>query len=130
MKQSNLIFLFVLLLNLVSCEELLEVEDISGQEVSLLAPSDSTIVSQNTVSFTWNELLEANSYRVQVAEPSFLEASQVVLDTLILKDSTYLGPRFSTFLPDDSYEWRVKGINSDFETGYTTSSFIVDATGN
>lgn len=130
MKLLNLIFLFTVVLNLISCEELLEVEDISAQEVLLLAPLDSTMVSTSTVSFTWHEVVDANRYLIQVAEPSFLEASQIVIDTLIIKDSTYLGPRFSMTLPDSEYEWRVKGLNSDFETGYTTSSFIVNTIGN
>lgn len=121
----------VLVVVLVSgCEELLEVQDISGERVTLLAPSDSTVVTQNDVNFTWDEVLEANSYRVQVAQPSFLEASQIVMDTLIVLDSTYVGPRFRKTLVDNSYEWRVKALNSDFETPYTIHWFKVQTSAN
>tara|TARA_R110001592_G_scaffold11019_18_gene55558 strand:- start:3754 stop:4125 length:372 start_codon:yes stop_codon:yes gene_type:complete len=113
-----------------SCEELLEVPDISGEEVTLLAPSDSTVVTQAIVNFTWNEVFEAKSYHIQVAQPSFLEASQIVVDTLVVVDSTYVGTRFTKTLINNGYEWRVKALNSDFETEYTTHSFTVQITGN
>ena len=130
MKFYNPILCCLIVFLFWSCEELLEVEDISGEEVLLLAPSEGTTVSTSTVSFNWNEIVAANSYHIQVAQPSFLEASQIVIDTLVVQDSTYLGANFSKELLDSSYEWRVKALNSDFETIYTTNAFIVNTTGN
>ena len=123
--------LFILtIVVLYSCEELLEVPDISGEEVMLLAPTDSTEVLQANVNFTWNEVFEATSYHVQVAQPSFLAASQIVVDTLVVVDSAYVGTRFTKILINNGYEWRVKALNSDFETEYTTHSFTVKTSGN
>lgn len=130
MKFFNTILLFVVILTFASCEELLQVEDISVEEVMLIAPSDSTVVSQNNVNFTWSEIIDATSYHIQVADPDFLQPSQIVIDTLIVKDSTYLGPNFSKALPNSAYEWRVSARNSDFETGYSTNSFLVNTPGN
>ena len=126
---SSIMFISAIVL-ISSCEELLEVPDISGEEVTLLAPSDSTVVTQTIVNFTWNEVFEAKSYHIQVAQPSFLEASQIVVDTLVVVDSTYVGTRFTKTLINNGYEWRVKALNSDFETEYTTHSFTVQITGN
>lgn len=126
---SSIMFISAIVL-ISSCEELLEVPDISGEEVTLLAPSDSTVVTQAIVNFTWNEVFEAKSYHIQVAQPSFLEASQIVVDTLVVVDSTYVGTRFTKTLINNGYEWRVKALNSDFETEYTTHSFTVQITGN
>lgn len=126
---SSILFISTIVF-LSSCEELLEVPDISGEEVMLLAPSDSTVVSQANVNFTWNEVFEAKSYHVQVAQPSFLAASQIVVDTLVVVDSTYIGTRFTKTLINNGYEWRVKALNSDFETEYTTHSFTVQTSGN
>ncbi|CAG2532852.1 hypothetical protein MAR621_03046 [Maribacter dokdonensis] len=120
----------IIVFALSSCEELLEVRDISGELMILLAPSDSTQVTENNVNFNWNEIVEATDYRVQVARPSFLEASQIVLDTLVAVDSTYIGPSLTKNLFDGSYEWRVKALNSDFETEFTTHSFTVSTSGN
>ncbi|MEP2236882.1 MAG: hypothetical protein ABJI22_00900 [Maribacter sp.] len=109
-----------------SCEEILEVSDISEKEVILLAPSDSSVVTQTEVNFTWQEVFEATSYHVQIAQPNFTNATQIVADTLVVVDSTYIGSRITRTLSNNSYEWRVKAQNSDFETPYTTNSFIVN----
>lgn len=124
------ILLFIGIIFLSSCEELLEVTDISDQEVNLLAPSDSVVVMQSDVRFSWEEVFEAQSYHVQVAQPSFENASQIVIDTLVVVDSTYTGSNFVKPLSDNGYEWRVKGMNSDFETPYKTHRFWVESTKN
>ncbi|MDC6390663.1 hypothetical protein PP182_18395 [Maribacter sp. PR1] len=124
------LILLIGIIFLSSCEELLEVTDISDQELNLLAPSDSVVVTQNEVRFSWNEVFEANSYHVQVAQPNFENAVQVVIDTLVVVDSTYLGSSFVKPLSDSSYEWRVKAMNSDFETEYKTHAFWVESTKN
>ncbi|TDS20873.1 hypothetical protein DFQ03_0129 [Maribacter caenipelagi] len=111
---------------LASCEEILEVPDISEEEVVLLAPSDSSVVTQTEINFTWQEVFEATSYHVQIAQPSFTNASQIVADTLVVVDSTYIGSKITRTLLNNSYEWRVKAQNSDFETPYTTNSFTVN----
>lgn len=111
---------------LASCEEILEVPDISEEEVVLLAPSDSSVITQTDVSFTWQEVFEATSYHVQIAQPSFTNAAQIIADTLVVVDSTYVGSRITKSLSNNSYEWRVKAQNSDFETPYTTNSFTVN----
>lgn len=113
-----------------SCDDFLEVPDISVESVELLAPSDSTIVTQSDVNFTWNEVFEAEQYLVQVAAPSFENATQIVVDTLIVVDSAYVSPRFSKTLVDSDYEWRVKARNSAYETDFSTKKFSVNTSGN
>lgn len=113
-----------------SCEDLLEVPDISEESVDLLAPSDSTIVLQTNVNFTWNEVFEATQYHVQVAAPSFENAAQIVVDTLIVVDSLYTSPRLNRSLVDSEYEWRVRAQNSAYETDFTTNKFSVNTSGN
>lgn len=113
-----------------SCEELLEVPDISNESVQLLAPSDSTIVHQTNVNFTWDEVFEATQYHIQVAAPSFENAAQIVVDTLIVIDSSYAGPKFNKNLTDSSYEWRVKAMNSAYDTDFSVNRFTVETSGN
>lgn len=113
-----------------SCENILEVPDISKESVVLLAPSDSSSVIQSNVNFTWNEIFEATQYHVQIAAPSFENASQIVLDTLIVVDSAYTGPSLRKTLIDNDYEWRVKALNSGYETEFALNRFAVQTSGN
>lgn len=113
-----------------SCEDLLEVPDISQESVQLLAPSDSTTVVQANVNFTWSEVFEAEQYHVQVAAPNFENAAQIVVDTLIVVDSAFVSPRLSKELVDSNYEWRVKAQNSAYETEFSSNRFSVNTTGN
>ncbi|WP_461445411.1 hypothetical protein [Maribacter sp.] len=114
----------------VGCEDLLEVPDISDEQVLLLAPSDSTTVVQTDVNFTWNEVYEATQYHIQVAAPSFENAAQIVVDTLIVVDSLYAGPKFNKTLTDSAYEWRVKAQNSGYETDFSLNRFTVQTSEN
>lgn len=109
------------------CQDILEVPDISNEQVRLLAPSDSTIVVQNTVVFSWEEVYEASQYHIQVATPSFENAAQIVIDSVIVADSTFVGTRITKTLNDSEYEWRVKAMNSDFSTEFSINSFSVES---
>lgn len=124
----NKAFFGLLLLTLFgSCQDILEVPDISDQSVELLAPSDSTVVVQDSVQFNWNAVYEASQYHIQVASPNFENAAQILVDSLIAIDSTFTSPRIMKTLVNSQYEWRVKAMNSDYETGFSTNSFSVNA---
>jgi len=125
----TLFILAACILFLASCEDILEVPDISGQEVELVAPLNGTVVNQNLVNFTWNGVADADAYLIQVATPNFAEASQVLLDSIVVLDSTFLGTQASKSLLNSTYEWRVKAVNSAFETDFSQGAFSVQATG-
>lgn len=131
MKTVKIIIgVFLLVLFVSSCEELLEVTDISNESVELLAPSESTIVTQSNVNFSWNEVFEATKYRVQVAAPNFENAAQIVIDTTIVIDSTFTGNRITKSLVNSAYEWRIKAMNNSYETEFSSSKFEVNASTN
>jgi len=115
-KNISLIFLLIFFSN---CEAIF-VEDISDKAVVLLAPTENATVSSGTVQFNWQSVPDATNYELQIATPTFLNANQIVLDTLITKTS------FSKTLEVGDYEWRVKAINSDYSTNHTTTSFTVN----
>lgn len=120
----------IFLMLVISCQDILEVTDISDETVQLLAPSDSSIVAQTNVTFSWSEVFEATTYHMQLATPNFEQATQIILDSVVVLDSTYLGTRMTKTLTDSEYEWRVKALNSDFETDFSASSFSVNTSGN
>lgn len=128
-KNKHLLFaLLISALGISSCEDILEVPDISNTTIELLAPKDSTVVHTATVNFHWNGIADADGYVIQVATPDFENAAQILLDSIIVLDSTFVGTRTSLPLSNGNFQWRVKGINSGFETNFSTGTFQVNAT--
>ncbi|QLE02040.1 hypothetical protein HX109_10920 [Galbibacter sp. BG1] len=113
------VFNFLLLVIVYSCADIVEEPDISGERVKVIAPANQTEVKGNVVNFTWEPLPDATSYLLQVASPDFNQAAQVFVDSLLPETS------FSRELLPNDYQWRVKAVNSAYETAYTTTSFSV-----
>ena len=87
-------------------------------------------MADSLVNFNWNSVNEAESYLVQIATPNFENASQLVLDSVIVIDTSFTGTSVSRMLLDNTYEWRVKAFNSDFETDFSLSRFRVETPSN
>lgn len=102
-----------------SCEETLFEPDISEDTINLLAPVDGVTVRSETTQFSWSGIDGATSYRIQVAQPSFENASQILVDTVVEQLS------YSERLFSGEYQWRVRGENSGHQTPFTTATFIV-----
>jgi len=112
---------------LVACEDILEVPDISGKSVKLLAPSDGSVLDDNSVNLNWEGVEEASGYSIQVASPNFENTAQILLDSVIEMDTLgYLPNQISQNLFNGNYEWRVKAFNSGFETIYSSNGFQVN----
>ncbi|MCR8667511.1 hypothetical protein NO995_07455 [Aestuariibaculum sp. M13] len=115
-----LIFLIFFTTIFFSCDDIIEVEDISSDVVLILAPTSGSIVDLDPVSFTWEPIEDAENYHLQIAIPNFEEASQVVLDTVISKTN------FEKSLEASQYEWRVKAQNSGYSTEFNSTKFVVE----
>lgn len=116
--KKKLLFV-VILLGLSNCEAIF-VEDISNDTIVLLAPSNNSMVTAGTIQFNWQEMSDATEYEIQIATPNFMNASQIVLDSLTSSSV------ISKDLVIGEYEWRVKALNSDFSTQYSINSFSVN----
>lgn len=103
-----------------TCEELIEVEDITNESITVLAPVDNSTFNASSINFRWEPLEFADQYEIQIATPSFESALQIVEDTIITATS------FDKSLGTNQYEWRVRGINFAYETNYTTQSLTVE----
>lgn len=114
----KILFLFFFL-TFASCEEILLVKDISDKEVTLTAPVDNAALSSTSITFSWENVENADNYQLQIATPNFETPLQIVLDTLVSKKS------FTTQLNIGQYQWRVRAVNSGYETSYTTRSFAI-----
>jgi hypothetical protein len=95
------------------------VPDISKKEVTLIAPATNSALFSTGVSFSWENLKDADKYRLQIAKPNFTNPVEIVLDTLISKNT------YTRQLNIGKYEWRVKAVNSGYETAYKTNSFEI-----
>ena len=109
----------LLIIIFTACDDILEVPDISNNFVTLIAPTEGAIVQSNSTVFSWEAIENADTYRLQVATPDFSNASQVVLDSTVTITS------FTQTLLPNTYEWRVKAINSGFETPYSSNNFTI-----
>lgn len=109
----------VLFLAFLSCEEILFVDDISDKEITLVAPANNSVLFSTGVSFSWNQVENADKYHLQIAKPSFASPMQIVLDTLVTVTT------FNQQLNIGKYEWRVQAVNSGYETGYKTWPFEI-----
>jgi len=105
--------------SLYSCDDVIEVPDISGRTVNILAPTENAELSAGNIRFTWQEVNDANQYNIQIATPNFATATQILTDTLLPNRN------FSKTLSPGNYQWRVKALNSNFMTTYSTVSFTL-----
>ena len=110
----------ILAVAFLSCEELINEDNISGETVVLTAPSDGAALAQTDIVLSWEVLDGAAEYQLQIAQPSFAAPLQIV------KDSILTGNHLSVSLDPNSYEWRVKARNSAYETGFSTWSFTIN----
>ena len=116
MKKYSLIFILYFF---VACEAIF-VEDITNDSVIIQAPTDNSQVTTGNITFTWQPVDEADLYEVQIATPNFQNASQILLDTITDSNSVVKS------LDTGTYGWRVKAMNSEYETGYSTVNFTVN----
>jgi len=127
MKRKNTIqikFFFALILLTIAftaCDDFFEV-DISKEHIALVVPVngiETDIVSQV---FRWEELDGASSYRLMIVTPDFKNAGALILDTLIATNY------FEKTLTPGSFEWRVRGENDAFKTGWSSGVFTIFST--
>ena len=118
--KKRLLFVGILFL-LYNCEAIF-VEDISENAVVLLAPTNNSVITSGTIVFNWQEIVDASEYEVQIARPSFESATQILLDSLATITT------LSKELAVGDYQWRVRALNSEYNTDFGTHSFsVIDA---
>ena len=93
------------------------IEDIT---ISLLAPINNSVLSGTMVNLSWDQIEDAENYRIQIATPNLTNPQQLLLDEVLTESQTTIE------LPDHTqFQWRVKGINGISETAYTIRNFSI-----
>ncbi|GAB5400862.1 MAG: hypothetical protein Aureis2KO_24470 [Aureisphaera sp.] len=119
---KRIFFYLVIAVAFYACDEeggLLIETDISNRTVTLIAPSNDTEISSNTVFFDWGTVNDATSYEFQIATPNFENPAQLVANTVDSLTTSQVELNVGT------YEWRVKALNSNSETAYSSAAFQV-----
>ena len=120
--RSHYFFIFILVITLFSCEEILMEKDISQETVQLLAPANNAQFFSTGVTFTWESVANATGYKIQIAKPDFINTAQIILDTTITNTS------YIQQLPIGEYQWRVKAVNNSYSTTYSQRALYVVST--
>lgn len=117
--KKNSIYIILLSICMLGCEEILFEEDLSNDTITIVAPTSGALVENTSVVFSWNQLEGATSYHLQVARPNFENATQILEDTTVTMQS------YNATLIRGNYEWRVRGQNAGSETPFVTTPFEI-----
>lgn len=123
MKRKTMIrylFVFMTLILITGCIDVIE-EDISSDEINILAPAGGAVLAGPGVLFWWDLLPGADSYELQVVKPDFSAPAELVADTVIT------GGTVTISLAAGPYEWRVRACNSAYCTEYFYNTLTVSA---
>lgn len=114
------IFSIAMLICLLCGCEAVFVPDISDQTITLISPTNQAILQEGINALHWESIEDATTYHVQIATPSFVDATQIIFDTLIENTAV------DVLLQRGNYQWRVLASNSDYQTAYAISAFVVE----
>ena len=94
-----------------------ESDNFPSREVVLISPQNNQIVNTTTITLQWEEVTDANTYRVQL-----LNASDQVIDE---QAGTTTSAQF--IFPEGTTTWQVRAENDTQNTLYTSRSLTVDS---
>ena len=104
---------------LVGCDDFIA-EDVSNEEIVLLAPGDQVEIDRNQLTFWWESLALRTKYRLEIVTPSFENPTSLVMDSLL--DTHQL----KVELDVGQYAWRVRAENGLYYSIYSdVRSFVI-----
>ena len=107
-----------ILFSFYRCDDVFE-DDISSEDISLLAPSNGVITKFVDQVFWWEEVEGAKEYNIQVVTPSFLNIEGIVLDSITTET------KFEHTFSPGNYEWKVIALNNSSQTISDIFSFQI-----
>ncbi len=115
------IFSMVGIFVLSSCRDVFET-DLTGQDITVVMPVDSALVTDMTVQFKWQEVDGASGYRLEIVQPSFAAPTSYEFDSTISTTEAFI------VLNPGEYQWRVSATNHSSSSNYETRTLYVDST--
>lgn len=97
--------------------------DITTQQVILSNPSDDVITNNDSVTFSWNSLLNADNYLVEIHQNNWS-------GSLVFGPQIVNGTSFSTTLTEGTFDWGVQARNStsNTSTAFSIRTITIDTT--
>ncbi len=116
-KITFLTVLFISTLTFVpSCDDIF-VEDISDHVLLLQSPADKVSLSDSKIKFRWEAVPGASSYQMELSLPT----NELVFDTVVTTNQC------DTILVPGEYVWKVRALNSSYNTGFFSASFSIQS---
>lgn len=119
-------FIIIIILMLCGCDDFFE-KDIRESGIDVVFPGNDVSLEEGTITFLWELLEGADSYRLMLVSPSFRNAERMLTDTLIMPDSVSWNIRYECPLTEGSYQWSVQAINSAYSSVRHIYSLTVNA---
>lgn len=97
--------------------------DISSQQIILSSPTDNYITNNTNITFSWNSLLNADDYLIEIHENTF--SGNLVFGPQVTSTTSY-----NTTLNEGTLVWGVQGRNSTSNTStpFSTRTLTIDTT--
>lgn len=122
--KTKLSYVLVPLFLFLACTKDIVVKDIKGKSLTINAPANDLLTTNNQVTFWWQELDGAEQYNLQIVKPNFASVTKIICDTnLYASKCTFV-------LQPGTYQWRIKAFNGAGSTPYQTYSLKVDTSSN
>jgi hypothetical protein len=93
-------------------------DDFQSNTVMLVSPVNNLITNTALQNLTWQSILGATNYQVQVFDAS----------NTVVKDQIVTSTNFSYTFPQGNYQWRVRASNGTNQTFYSSHAILVDTT--
>lgn len=121
---KKILFLLTFSILLAGCEDFFE-EDISNENVRIIAPVNGVAVEAGEINFLWKEVKGATAYHITIVSPNFAEAGTVVADEILTNDSITRYRSYSCEIGPGDYQWSLAAMNSAYLTQATIFSLQV-----
>ena len=97
--------------------------DISSQQIVLSAPIDNYITNNDNITFTWNNLLNADDYLIEIHENTWT-------GNLVFGPQVTTSNSVTTTLPEGTFVWGIQGRNatSNTSTAFSIRTLTIDTT--
>ncbi|PXX95185.1 hypothetical protein DF185_22670 [Marinifilum breve] len=118
MRKQYYLLPLILIAIIYSCSDFTE-EDIENDKLTLLGPADGVSTETQTLTFWWDFVEGADSYRLQIADPNFEGIVRLELDTLVSSN------QFEHTLYPGDFEWRVRAENSAYTSEYFSRNLSI-----
>lgn len=115
---KKLLSLVIVGLMAIGCAKWVSI-DITNETITLVSPQDNQADSIQEKTFTWLELEGANKYQIQIVSPRFDSILTYVLDSNVSITV------FEANLTPGDYQWRVRGVNDDFQSKWSVRDLII-----